>query len=54
MGMVPVYVYNNLVWLADYDSIRWSDMAFVVHIKNLTAFFGRVMAMKRNKLSSCE
>jgi len=34
MGMVIVYIYNDLVWLPYWDSINWSDFAFVVHIND--------------------
>jgi hypothetical protein len=39
MGMVPVYVYNDLIWLPYYDSIGWSNIAVVVHVDNLDPLY---------------
>jgi hypothetical protein len=35
IGMVLVYVYDDLIWLLYYDSIGWSDIAVVVYVDNL-------------------
>jgi hypothetical protein len=37
MGMVPVYVYTDIIWLPYYDSINWSDFAVVVRFDQLSA-----------------
>jgi hypothetical protein len=29
MGTVPVFVYNDLIWLPYYDSLNWSQFAIV-------------------------
>jgi hypothetical protein len=36
LALVPVYVYNDLVWLPYYDSINWADLAVIVHMDNLS------------------
>jgi hypothetical protein len=35
MGMVPVYVYDDLIWLPYSDSIGWSQIGFVSHVDSL-------------------
>jgi hypothetical protein len=35
MGMVPVYVYNDICWLPFYDSLNWSSFAIVARIDQL-------------------
>jgi hypothetical protein len=30
MGMVPVYVYTDLIWLPYYDAVNWSDFSLVL------------------------
>jgi hypothetical protein len=35
MGMIPVYAYDDLIWLPYYDSIGWSRIGFVSHIDSL-------------------
>jgi hypothetical protein len=29
MGMVPIFVYNDLIWLPYYDSLNWSQSAII-------------------------
>jgi hypothetical protein len=35
LGMIPIYVYSDFVWLPYYDSINWSSFAYVAHINEL-------------------
>jgi hypothetical protein len=35
MGMIPVYVYNDLIWLPYYNSIDWRSFSYVSHIEEL-------------------
>jgi hypothetical protein len=44
MGMIPMYIYNDLVWLPYYDSINWSSFAYVAHISDLEAVLERATA----------
>jgi hypothetical protein len=41
MGMIPVYVYNDLIWLPYYDSIDWRSFSYVAHIDELEAVLTR-------------
>jgi hypothetical protein len=34
-GTIPVYVYRDVIWLPDYDSIDCSSLADVTHIDEL-------------------
>jgi hypothetical protein len=35
MGMIPVFVYNDVPWVPYYDCINWSRLAVVVHVKDV-------------------
>jgi hypothetical protein len=35
MGMIPVYVYSDLIWLPYYDSIDWRSFSYIAHIDQL-------------------
>jgi hypothetical protein len=35
MGMIPVYVYDDIQWLPYYDKINWSSFAIVTNIDDL-------------------
>jgi hypothetical protein len=35
LGLVPVYVWDDLVWLPYYDSLNWSSFAVVAHIDDI-------------------
>jgi hypothetical protein len=37
MGMIPFYVYNDLIWLPYYDSIEWASFAYIAHIDEFEA-----------------
>jgi hypothetical protein len=37
LGMLPVYIWNDVLWLPYYDSINWSSFAMVTHINDLDA-----------------
>jgi hypothetical protein len=60
MGMLPVYVYDDFVWLPYYDTINWSTFAFVLRlnevndalprIKNVTVEEARQMRMRVQRL----
>jgi hypothetical protein len=60
MGMLPVYVYDDFVWLPYYDTINWSSFAFVLkskevggalpRIKNVTVEEAREMRMRVRRL----
>jgi hypothetical protein len=59
MGMVPVYVYDDLIWLPYYDSIGWSHIGFLSHIDHLPQLalslknvpIWRVAEMRKNIIS---
>jgi hypothetical protein len=42
MGMVPFYVYNDLIWLPYYDSINWSSIGFIAHIDEFETVLQRL------------
>jgi hypothetical protein len=42
MGMIPVYVYNDLIWLPYYDSIEWLSFAYVAHIDELESILEHI------------
>jgi hypothetical protein len=35
MGMVPVYIYTDFLWLPYYDSINWSSFAVITSLRDL-------------------
>jgi hypothetical protein len=35
LGLVPVYVWDDLLWLPYYDSLNWSSFAVVAHIDDI-------------------
>jgi hypothetical protein len=35
MGMVPIYIYTDFLWLPFYDSINWSSIAIIVHLSEM-------------------
>jgi hypothetical protein len=37
MGMVPIYVYNDIIWLPYYDSINWRGFSLVVRFDKLAS-----------------
>lgn len=34
-GRVPVYVYNDIIWLPYYNSINWSDFSIITNVSRL-------------------
>jgi hypothetical protein len=44
MGLIPVYVYTDIIWLPYYDSINWSGFSIVVQINDLN----ETLAMMKN------
>lgn len=34
-GHIPVYIYNDIIWLPYYDSINWSSFSIITHVNNL-------------------
>lgn len=41
-GSVPVYVYNDIIWLPYYDSINWSSFSIVTHISLINETINRI------------
>jgi hypothetical protein len=35
MGMVPVYLYEDVIWLPYYNSINWSSFAVITSLRDL-------------------
>lgn len=35
-GHIPIYIYNDIVWLPYYDSINWSSFSIVAHYSHLS------------------
>jgi hypothetical protein len=35
MGMIPLYIYTDFIWLPYYDSINWSSFGFVAQFNEL-------------------
>jgi hypothetical protein len=44
MGMIPIYVYDDIIWLPYYNSINWSSFAYVAHIDELESVLRRAKA----------
>jgi len=40
MGMLPIYLYSDILWLPYYDSINWSRFSFVVHANEIETMDG--------------
>jgi hypothetical protein len=45
MGMLPVYVYDDFVWLPYYDAINWSSFAFVLKLKEVDGALPRIKSV---------
>lgn len=41
-GHVPIYVYNDIIWLPYYDSINWSSFSIVTHYSRLSQTLDRI------------
>jgi hypothetical protein len=50
-GMLPVYVYNDIVWLPYYDSINWSSIGIVVRWDQLNKTFGYMQTMPVSRVN---
>jgi hypothetical protein len=46
MGMVPVYVYTDIIWLPYYDSVNWSEFAVVVRWNEFNGTLSRYAKTK--------
>jgi hypothetical protein len=44
MGMIPVYIYSDFIWLPYYDSINWSSFAYIARIDELKQVMSRAKA----------
>jgi hypothetical protein len=45
LGLVPVYVWDDVVWLPYYDSINWSSFAVVTNIRDFDATLSQLEEM---------
>lgn len=41
-GRIPVYIYNDVIWLPYYDSINWTDFSIISHINQLEQTVDRI------------
>lgn len=41
-GRIPIYVYNDIIWLPYYDSINWNSFSIVTHIFDINKTVDRI------------
>jgi hypothetical protein len=45
MGMLPVYIYDDFVWLPYYNSINWSSIGFVLKLKEVGTALPKIQSI---------
>jgi hypothetical protein len=51
MGMVPVYLYEDIVWLPYYDSLHWSDFALILQWDSFNASLNTIRNTSVEKIN---
>ncbi|KAH0791397.1 exostosin family protein [Histomonas meleagridis] len=51
MGLIPIYVYNDIPWVPYYDSIEWEKFGFVTKIGDLAKVLKKIDKMNYTELT---
>ncbi|KAH0792273.1 Exostosin family protein [Histomonas meleagridis] len=52
MGLIPIYIYNDVPWVPYYDSIGWSNFGFVTRNDGLEKVLDKIDKMNQSDLES--